>query len=225
MSSCHAVCVCLYPPCTAESSRVCGGNQCCSTVVDAARNGGSGRQAHSSYVGGWVTFKLLCMLDPNHTAASPLTLWAPPSTGQPPRFVVEACSEGPSHERMPTCVSTAHLHQPRLQPTLPRRMAIKDFGALPPHHRTRGRMSARVRIPPHLHSTRFPAYHLLQCGGNQKGFLRPPQPRRDLAPCSRVTRDSPPNPAHHARPLVSAHPHAAFTPRSSTAVLASLPAS
>ena len=78
--------LCVYgvTACTAESSRAFGGNApvLCSTVVDAARNGGSGSQAHS-HVGGGVTSKLLCMLDPNHTDASLLTLCAthlPPGT-------------------------------------------------------------------------------------------------------------------------------------------------
>jgi hypothetical protein len=50
-------CVCGYGTlrCTAESNRVCGAMHtpvCCSTVVDAARNGGSGSPAHSSHVCG-----------------------------------------------------------------------------------------------------------------------------------------------------------------------------
>ena len=126
----------------------------------------------------------------------------PPSSGHPPRFVVEACSEGPSRERMPTCVSTAHLHQPRLQPASAQD-GNQHSGVLSAHPRTRGRMPARAMIPPRLHSPRCPAYHLLQ--GNQ-GLSSPPQPRRDHAPCSQVTRDSPSNPTHHARPLVSALP-------------------
>jgi hypothetical protein len=74
---CRTVCVYGVTGCTAESSRAFGGNApvLCSTVVDAARNGGSGSQAHS-HVGGCVTSKLLCMLDPNHTDASLLTLCA-----------------------------------------------------------------------------------------------------------------------------------------------------
>jgi hypothetical protein len=59
--------LCVYgvTGCTAESSRAFGGNApvLCSTVVDAARNGGSGSQAHSSHVGGCVSSKLLCMLN------------------------------------------------------------------------------------------------------------------------------------------------------------------
>jgi hypothetical protein len=59
------LCVNGVTGCTAESSRAFGGNApvLCSTVVDAARNGGSGSQAHSSHVGGCVSSKLLCMLD------------------------------------------------------------------------------------------------------------------------------------------------------------------
>jgi hypothetical protein len=105
---CHSVHSC--------SSRAFGGNApvLCSTVVDAARNGESGSQAHSSHVGGPPT-TLHVGTQPHDVSL--LTLCNPPSTGHPrPRFVVEACSEGPSHERMPACASTAHLHQPRLQP-------------------------------------------------------------------------------------------------------------
>jgi hypothetical protein len=51
---CRTVCVYGVTGCTADSSRAFGGNApvLCSTVVDAARNGGSGSQAHSSHVGG-----------------------------------------------------------------------------------------------------------------------------------------------------------------------------
>jgi hypothetical protein len=49
---CRTVCVYGATGCTAESSRAFGGNApvLCSTAVDAARNGGSGSQAHSSHV-------------------------------------------------------------------------------------------------------------------------------------------------------------------------------
>jgi hypothetical protein len=113
-------------------------------------------QPSSLLTRGWAS-KLLCMLDPNHTDAHPLC--DPPSTGHPPRFVVEACSEGPSHERMPTCVSTAHLHQPPYNQPLAQD-GNQHSGVSSAHPRTRGRMSTRVMITPHLHSPRCPAYHL-----------------------------------------------------------------
>jgi hypothetical protein len=61
----------------------------------------------------WVGLQATLHVGPQPHRRSLLTLLChPPSTGHPPRFVVEACSEGPSHECMPTCVGTAHLHQP-----------------------------------------------------------------------------------------------------------------
>ena len=63
----------------------------------------------------------------------------------------------------------------------------------------------RATITPHLH----PLPHLHPFGEMASGFgsFHPPShPRRDHAPCSQVTCDSPSNPAHHARPLVSALP-------------------
>jgi hypothetical protein len=114
---CRTVCVYGDTACTADSSRAFGGNApvLCSTVVVAARNG-SCSQAHS-HVGGVVTSKLLCMLDPNHTDASLLTLCAthlPAGTlrGSWWKLAVRV----PPMNVWPTCVSTAHLHQPRLQP-------------------------------------------------------------------------------------------------------------
>jgi hypothetical protein len=104
-----------------------------------------------------------------------------------------------------------------------RRMAIQDLGVLSAHPRTRGncfrgRMPTCVRIPPDLHLPYITPFKP-SLKPNQ-GFASTPQPRRDHAPCSQVTRDSPPNPTHHARPLVSARPPRCVHPRSSTAVLA-----
>jgi hypothetical protein len=194
---CRTVCVYGVTGCTAESSRAFSGNApvLCSTVVDAARNGGSGSQAHSSR--GWAS-KLLCMLDVQpRRRLPPHPLCNPPSTGHPPRFVVEACSEGPSHERMPTCVSTAHLHQPRLQPTLGAGWQ-STLRVLSGHPRTRGRMPTRVMIPPHLHSPRCPTYHLVQREGNRRAIFDPRSrggtTRRVLR--SRVTPHEPPRITH-----------------------------
>jgi hypothetical protein len=166
----------------------------CSTAVDAARNGGSGSQAHSSHVGGWPPSFSACWTPTTPTLASSPSV-QPTFHRAPSAVVVETCSEGPSHERMPTCVSTAHLHQPR-HPR--RRMAIQDLGVLSAHPRTRGRMPTRVRIPPHLHSPSCPAYHLVQREGIQ-GLSSTPAPRRDHAPCAQVTRDSPSNPCITSR--------------------------
>ena len=56
----------------------------------------------------------------------------PTSTGHPPRFVVEACSEGPSHERMANMCK--HGSPPPAPPTTTprRRMAINTPGSCQP---------------------------------------------------------------------------------------------
>jgi hypothetical protein len=102
---------------------------------------------------------------------------------------------------MPTCVSTAHLHQPRLQPPLGAgwQSTLRRLVSPPSHPRTDVNTCNDTTRPP---LSPLPAYYLQQ----SKGYLGPPQPRRDHAPCSQVTRDSPSNPTHHARPLVSALP-------------------
>ena len=183
--------------------------QCTSALLACrgrARNGGSGSQAHSSHVGGCATSKLLCMLDPNHTDASLLTLCAthlPRGTlrGSWWKLAVRV----PPMNGWSTCVSTAHLHQPRAYNQPSPQDGNQTLRVLSGHPHTRGRMSTRVIITPNLHSPRCPAYHLVQREAIQ-GLLRPPQPRRDHAPRSQVTRDSPSNPVHPACPLVSALP-------------------
>jgi hypothetical protein len=200
---------CVYgdTACTAESSRAFGGNApvLCSTVVDAARNGGSGSQAHS-HVGGGVTSKLLCTLDPNHTDASLLTLCAthlPAGTlrGSWWNSWWKLAVRVPPMNVWPTCVSTAHLHQPHLQPTCAGWQSTLRCLVRPPSH---PRTDPNTRIdntqPPLTPLPRLPPLRPI------KGYLGPSQPRRDHAPRSQVTRDSPSNPAHHARPLVSALP-------------------
>ena len=63
----------------------------------------------------------------------------------------------------------------------------------------------RVTITPHLHP--LPHLHPFSEMASGFGSFHPPShPRGDHAPCSQVTCDSPSNPAHHARPLVSALP-------------------
>jgi hypothetical protein len=56
--------------------------------------------------------------------------------------------------------------------------------------------------------TQLPRLHPFgeMASGFRTSFHRPSHPRGDHAPCSQVTCDSPSNPAHHARPLVSALP-------------------
>jgi hypothetical protein len=107
-----------------------------------------------------------------------------------------------------------------------RRMAINTpAGGLvsPPSHPWTDAITCKDTSPP---PRTHPLPRLPPLAGPIKGYLRPPQPRRDHAPCSQVTRDSPSNPAHHARPLVSAlPPRCVHPPRSSTAVFATLPAS
>jgi hypothetical protein len=73
-----------------------------------------------------------------------------------------------------------------------------------------GRMPTRVMITPHLH----PPVRRLHRDGIRVWSFRPPSlPRGDHTPCSQVTCDSPSNPAHHARPWVSAlPPRCSFNP-------------
>jgi hypothetical protein len=61
------VCVCTSPHGAQLRAAGCVVAVCCSTVVDAARNGGRGSQAHSSHVCGCVTSKPLPSLLVNAT--------------------------------------------------------------------------------------------------------------------------------------------------------------
>jgi hypothetical protein len=67
------------------------------------------------------------------------------------------------------------------------------------------RMPTRLMITPHLHPPRCPT---LTARWLSVGFSRL-APRGDHAPCYQVTCDSALTPPPHARPLVSALPHAA----------------
>jgi hypothetical protein len=128
----------------------------CSTVVDAARNGGSGSQAHSSHVGGWPPSYSACWT-PTTPTQPPHPLCNPPSTflrGSWWKLAVRVPPMNVCQHVQARLTSTSPAYIPR------RRMAIQHSGVLSAHPRTRGRMSARVMIPPNLHSPRCPAYHL-----------------------------------------------------------------
>ena len=82
-------------------------------------------------------------------------------------------------------------------------------------------------ITPHLHPPQCPAYTPARCDRVSNVFLPPSHPRGDHAPRYQVMCDSPSNPTHHARLLVSALPPRCV-PRSiailPSQVLAPLPA-
>jgi hypothetical protein len=121
----------------------------------------------------WVGLQLLCMLEPNHTtlASSPCATHLPPVTlvrGSWWKLAV----------RVPPMNGCQHV-QARLTSTSPAynhptaQDGNQHSGVLSAHPHTRGRMSTRVMIPPHLHSPRCRAYHLVQREGNQRAIFTP----------------------------------------------------
>ena len=116
--------------------------------------------------------------------------------------------EGGFDGRMSTRVMITHPPAPLPRYNLPRwqsRLQVLSRHLLTRGVRSHGRMMCNDNTPPPPAS--MPRLNPLAAKDRVSNvFLPPSHPRGDHAPCSQVTCDSPSNPAHHARPLVSALP-------------------